>query len=75
MPWDGEDTLRMLQSLELAHSQARPHAPGSKTRPRVPKKFLLPYTYSTKWFGNYPGCLAPFGGNIPYIGYDSVLPN
>ena len=24
---------------------------------------------------NYPGCPAPFGRNIPYIGYDSVLPN
>ena len=75
MPQDGADTLRMLQFLELAHLQARPHAPGSKARPRVPEKFLLPYTCSTKCFGNYPGCPAPFDGNIPYIGYDSVLPN
>ena len=75
MPWNGEDTLRMLQFLKLAHLRARPHALGSKARPRVPEKFLLPYTRSTKYCGNYPGCPAPFGGSIPYIGYDSVLPN
>ena len=41
MPWDGADMFRMLQFLELAHSQARPHAPGLKARPWVPEKFLL----------------------------------
>ena len=33
--------LRMLQFLELAHSQVRPHALGGKARARVPEKFLL----------------------------------
>ena len=66
MPWDGADMLRMLQFLQLAHSRARPHAPGAKARPRVPEKFLLLYKCSTKYFGNYPGCPAPFGRNIPY---------
>ena len=75
MPWDGADMLRMLQFLELAHLQARPHAPGSKARPRVPEKFLLFDTCSTKQFGNYPWCPAPFGRNIPYIGYDLVPSN
>ena len=74
-PWEGANTLRMLQFLELAHLQVRPHAPGGKARPQVPEKFLLPYSYSTKCFGNYPGCPAPFGRNIPYIGYDLVPPN
>ena len=75
MPRDGVNMLRMLQFLELAHSRVRPHTLGGKARPRVPEKFLLPYKCSTKCFGNYPGCPAPFGGNIPYIWYDSVLPN
>ena len=75
MPRDGADMLRMLQFLELDHSQVRPHAPSHQARPRVPEKFLLYNTCSTKQFGNYPGCPAPFGGNIPYIGYDLVLPN
>ena len=63
MPQNGKDMLRMLQFLELAHSQARPHTPGGKPRPRVSEKFLLPDTCSTKYFGNYP------------VGHDSVLPN
>ena len=41
MPWDGADMLRMLQFLELAHSQVRPHTPGGKARLQVPEKFLL----------------------------------
>ena len=32
-PRDGADMLRMLQFLELAHLQVRPHAPGGKARP------------------------------------------
>ena len=48
MPWDGANMLRMLQFLELAHSQVRPHTPGGKARPWVPEKFLLLYTCSTK---------------------------
>ena len=75
MPLDGADVLIMLQFLELAHSRVRPHAPGGKARPRVPEKFLLYYTCSTKWLGSYPGCPAPFGGNILYIGSDLALPN
>ena len=71
MPCDGADTLRMLQFLELAH--LRPQ--GGKARPWLAEKFLLFYTCSTKWFGNYPGCPAPFGRNIPYIGYNLVPPN
>ena len=75
MPRDGMDTFRMLQFLELAHSQVRPCAPGTKARLWVPEKFLLLYTCSTKCFGNYPGCPAPFGGNIPYIRCDLGLPD
>ena len=75
MPQDGADTLGMFRFLELDHSQARPHVPSHQARPRVPEKFLLYYTSSTKQFGNYPGCSAPFGGNITYIGYVLVLPN
>ena len=41
MPRDGADMLRMLQFLELFHSQVRPHTLGSKARPQVPEKFLL----------------------------------
>ena len=33
MPRDGADMLRMLQFLELAHSQVRPHAIGLEVRP------------------------------------------
>ena len=40
-PQDGSDMLRMLQFLELAYLQVRPHAPGGKARPQVPEKFLL----------------------------------
>ena len=69
MPQNGADMLRMLQFLELVHSRVRPHTPGSKARPLVPEKFLLLYTCSTKYFGNYLGCPAPFHKNIPYIGY------
>ena len=76
MPREGVNMFRMLQFLELAHLWARPHTPGGKARPpQVTDKFLLLYTCSTKCFGNYPGCPAPFGRNIPYIGYDLVPPN
>ena len=60
MPQDGADTLRMLQFLELVCLRARPCAPGSKTRPQVPEKFLLLYTCSTKCF--YAGCPALLAG-------------
>ena len=64
MPWDGAGALRMLQFLELAHSQVRPHALYS--RPRVPEKFLL-FTHIV------PNNLAITLGVLPLLAGTSLI--